>query len=69
VKFGLEAALGLYSIFGIEIVLGISSYLTIRLGARNISSMHTGRQVGPDIRYEIPSLAVIALESVEFNLV
>ena len=68
-KFGLEAALGLYSIFGTEIVLGISSYLTIRLGARNISSMHTGRQVDPDIRYEIPSLAVIALESVEFNLV
>jgi hypothetical protein len=72
VKFVLEGALGLYSIFGIGIVLGIleiSSYLAIRAGARNISSMHTGRQVGPDIRYKIPSLAVIALESVEFNLV
>jgi hypothetical protein len=69
VKIGLEAALSLYSIFGTGIALGISSYLTIRLSARNISNMHTGRQVGLVIRYEIPSLAVIALESIEFNLV
>ena len=71
-KFVLEGALGLYSIFGKEIVLGIlgiSSDLAIRAGARNISSMHTGRQVSPDIRYKIPSLTVIVLESVEFNLV
>jgi hypothetical protein len=69
VKYGLEAALGLYSIFGTEIVLGISSYLAIRAGARNISSMHTGRQVSPDIRYEIPPLAVVVLIFVELNLV
>jgi hypothetical protein len=69
VKYGLEAALGLYSIFGTEIVLGISSYLTIRLGARNILSMHTGRQVGPDIRYEIPSLAVVITIFVKLDLV
>jgi hypothetical protein len=33
--------------------------------------MHTSTQVGPDLDtlgYEIPSLTVIALESVEFNL-
>ena len=30
--------------------------------------MHTGRQVGPDIRYKIPSLAVIAFEFVKLNL-
>jgi len=72
VKCGLEGALGLYSIFGKEIVLGIlgiSSNLTIRAGARNISSMHTGRQACPDVRYKIPLLAVIVLESVEFDLV
>jgi hypothetical protein len=68
VKFVLEGALGLYSIFGKEIVLGISSNLAIRPGARNISSMHTGRQVGPDIRYKIPSLAVIEFEFVKLNL-
>jgi hypothetical protein len=75
VKFGLEEALGLYSIFGREIVLGIlriSPTLAVRLGVRNISSMHTSTQVGPDLntlRYEIPSLAVIVLESVELNLI
>jgi hypothetical protein len=72
VKFGLEAALGLYSIFGTEVVLGIlgiSSNLAIRAGARNISNMHTGRQVGPDIRYEIPSLAVVIIIFVKLNLV
>ena len=70
-EFGLEGAPGLYSIFVKEIVLGIlgiSSNLAIRAGARNVSCMHTGRQVVHDIRYNIPSLAVIALESVELNL-
>jgi hypothetical protein len=69
VKFALEGVFGLYSIFGEEALLGISSNLAIRPGARNISSMHTGRQVSPDIRYKIPSLAVIAFKSVEFDLV
>jgi hypothetical protein len=68
VKFVLEGGLGLYSIFGKEIVSGISSNLAIRPGARNILSRHTGRQVGPDIRYEIPMLVVIAFEFIEFNL-
>jgi hypothetical protein len=30
--------------------------------------MHTGRQVGPDIWYKIPSLTVIAFGFVELNL-
>jgi hypothetical protein len=64
----LEEVIGLYSTFGKEIVSGISSNLAIRPDARNISSMHTGRQVGPDIRYKIPSLAVIAFDFVELNL-
>jgi hypothetical protein len=71
VKFTLEEVLGLYSIFGEEILLGISSNLAVRLGARNILSTHTCPKVGPDLDtlgYEIPSLVVIALESVEFNL-
>jgi hypothetical protein len=67
-RFALEGALGLYSIFGKKIVLGISSDLVIRPGVGNISSMHTCRQVGPDIRYKIPLLAVIVLEFVENNL-
>jgi hypothetical protein len=68
VKYGLEGVLGLYSTFGEEMLLWISSNLAIRPGARNISSMHTGRQVGPDIWYKIPPLAVIAFEFVELNL-
>jgi hypothetical protein len=68
VKFALEEVLSLYSIFGEEVLLEISSNLTVRLGARNISSMHTARQVGPDIWYKIPSLAVIAFRFVELNL-
>jgi hypothetical protein len=64
----LEEVIGLYSIFGEEIVLGISSNLAIRPDARNISSIHTGRQVGPDIQYKIPSLTVIGFEFVELNL-
>ena len=63
-KFALEEVLGLYSIFGL---LGISSNLAVRLGARNILITHTCRQVGPDLDglgYEIPSLAVIAFEFV-----
>ena len=73
-KFGLEGAIGLYPIFGKEIVLGIlriSSNLAVRFCARNISRMHTSTQVGPDpdtLGYEIPSLAVIAFEFVELNL-
>jgi hypothetical protein len=61
----LEEVIGLYSIFGKEIALGISSNLTIRPDARNMSSIHTGRRVG---RYKIPSLAVIGFEFVELNL-
>jgi hypothetical protein len=68
VKFALEGVIGLYSIFGEDILLGISSSLAVRLGARNISSMHTGRQVGSDIRYKIPHLAVIGFEFVQLNL-
>jgi hypothetical protein len=64
----LEEVIGLYSIFGKEIVLGISSNLAIRPDARNISSIHTGRQVGSDIRYKIPSLAIIGFYFVEVNL-
>ena len=65
-KFALEEVLGLYSIFGL---LGISSNLAVRLGARNISSMHTSTQVGLDtLGYEIPQLAVVAFEFVEFDL-
>jgi hypothetical protein len=64
----LEEANGLYSIFDKEIVLGISSNLAIRPDARNISSMHTSRQVGPDIRYKIPSLEVITFDFFELNL-
>ena len=64
----LEEVIGLYSIFGKEIALGISSDLVIRPDARNISSIHTSRQVGPDIRYKTPSLAVIAFGFVELNL-
>jgi hypothetical protein len=64
----LEEVIGLYSFFGKEIVLGRSSNVVIRPDARNISNMHTGRQVGPDIRYKIPSLAVIGFEFVELNL-
>ena len=67
-KFALEGALGLYSIFGKESLLGISPDLSVRLGAKDISSMHTERQVGPDIRYEIPSLTVVVLIFVELNL-
>jgi hypothetical protein len=63
-----EEVIGLYSIFGEEIVLGVSSNLSIRPDARNMSSMHTGRQVGPNIRYKIPSLTVIGFEFVELNL-
>jgi hypothetical protein len=72
VKFALEGVIGLYSVFGEEILLGISSSLAVRHGARNILSMHTSTQVGPDLDtlgYELPSLAVTALESVEINLV
>ena len=70
-KFALEEVLGLYSIFGNEFLLEISSSLNMRLGARNISSMHTSTQVRPDLDtlgYEIPSLAIIVLGSVELNL-
>ena len=70
-KFVLEGALGLYSIFGKEIVLGIlgiSSDLAIRAGARNISSMHTGRQVRPDIRCKFPSEKLSAMGSVGFRV-
>jgi len=69
VKFVLEGALGLYSIFGGEVLLGISPDLSIRFGARNALSMHTCRQIGPEIRYEIPSLAVVVLIFVEPDLV
>jgi len=68
VNFVLEEVIGLYSIFGTEIVFEMSSDLAIRSDARNISRIHTDRQVGLDIWYKIPSLTVIALESVEFNL-
>jgi hypothetical protein len=68
VNFRLEEAIGLYSIFGTEIVLEMSSDLAIKPDAKNISRIHTGRQVGLDIWYKIPSLTVIALESVELNL-
>jgi hypothetical protein len=71
VKFALEEVLGLYSTFGEEIFLGLSSILAVRLGGRNMSSTHTCSQVGPDLDtlgYEIPSLAVIAFEFVELNL-
>jgi hypothetical protein len=64
----LEEVLGLYSNFGEEILPKKSSRLTVRLGVGNILSMHTCRQVGPDIRYEIPSLTVIVLIFVELNL-
>jgi hypothetical protein len=67
VKFALEEVIGLYTIFGEEILLEISSNLVVRLGAGNISSTHTCPQVGPDldtIGYEFPSLAVIVLEFV-----
>ena len=64
----LEEVIGLYSIFGKGIVLGISSNLAIRLGTRNMSNTHTGIQGGPDIRYKVPSLAVVALDFVELNL-
>jgi hypothetical protein len=64
----LEEVIGLYSMFGEEIVLGISSNSAIRPDTRNISRIHTDRQVGPDIRYKIPSLAVIGFEFVELNL-
>jgi hypothetical protein len=49
VKFALEGVIGLYSFFCEEILIGISSNLAVRLGARNISNMHTERQVGPDL--------------------
>jgi len=68
VKFALEEVLGLYSIFGKGI---LSSNLAVRLGARNISSMHTSTQVGLDLDtlgYEIPSLAVMVFGFVELNL-
>jgi hypothetical protein len=68
VNFILEEVIGLYSFFGKEIVLERSSNVIIRPDARNISNMHTGRQVGPDIRYKIPSLTVIGFEFVELNL-
>jgi hypothetical protein len=68
VKFALEGALGLYPILGKEFLLGISPYMSVRIDARDISSMHTERQVGPDIRYEIPSLTVVVLIFVELNL-
>jgi len=55
-------------IFSKEIVLGISSDLAIRPGARHISSIHTSKQVSPNLRYKIPSQAVIAFEFVELNL-
>ena len=42
--------------------------MAIRPDARNISSIHTDRQVGPDIWYKIPSLTVIAFGFVELNL-
>ena len=45
----------------------ISSNLVIRPDARNISSMHTGRQVGPDIRYKVPSEKLSAMGSVGFR--
>jgi hypothetical protein len=68
----LEEVIGLYSIFGKEIFLGIPSNLVIiRPEAKNISSIRTGRQVGPDLDtlgYEIPSLAVIVLESIKLDL-
>jgi len=65
----LEEVIDLYSIFDKEIVLGISSNLAVRPNVRDMSNIDTGRQVGPDIGYKIPSLAVIAFETVEFNLV
>jgi hypothetical protein len=71
VKFALEEVLGLYSIFGEEILLEISSNLAVRLGAGNILSTHTCPQVGPDLDtlgYQIPLLAVIVLESFKLNL-
>jgi hypothetical protein len=68
VKFALEEVIGLYSIFGKEILWGVSPDLSVRYRARNISNMHTCRQVGPDILYEIPSLTVIVLIFLELNL-
>jgi hypothetical protein len=68
VEFALEGALGLYSIFGKEFFLGISPDLSVILGAKNISSMHTEPQVGPVIRYDLPSLTVVVLIFVELNL-
>jgi hypothetical protein len=35
---------------------------------RETSSTHTGIQGGPDIRYKVPSLAVVAFDFVELNL-
>ena len=70
-KFALEEVLGLYSTFGEEILLRLSSNPAVRLGGRNRSSTHTCPQVGPDLDtlgYEIPSLAIIVLGSVELNL-
>ena len=67
----LEGALGLYSISGKETVLGILgilSNLVIRAGARNISSMHTDRQVGPDIRYKLRSEKLSATGSIGFSV-
>jgi hypothetical protein len=71
VKFVLEGTLGLYSIFGEVIVLGIlgiSPNLAIRADARNISSMHTSRQVSPDIWYKLPSEKLSAMGSVGFRV-
>jgi hypothetical protein len=45
--------------------------MNLRLGARNMSSTPTGTQVGSDLDtlgYEIISLAVVVLESIELNL-
>ena len=67
-KFSLEGAIGLYWTFGKEVLLRISPDSAVRFGVRNILSMHTGGQVGPNIRYKIPPLAVIAFEFVELNL-
>ena len=64
----LEEVIGLYSIFGKEIVWGISSNLTIRPDARNISNIHTNRQINPDIRLKFPSEKRSAMGSVGFRV-
>jgi hypothetical protein len=70
VKFALEGALGLYWTFGKEVLLRISpDYSVVKFGVKNILIMHTGRQVGPNIGYEIPSLAIVVFIFVKLNLI